>query len=37
MVVVEVAPRFDLANGVTAITAGRVIVNALGHAFADAG
>jgi agmatinase len=29
---VEVAPAFDLANGITAITAGRLVLNALGHA-----
>ena len=34
--VVEVAPGFDLANGVTAITAGRLIVTALGRALASA-
>ena len=32
MDVVEVAPSFDLANAITAITAGRLIVHALGHA-----
>jgi agmatinase len=31
MDVVEVAPAFDLANRITAITAGRLIVNAVGH------
>ena len=32
MDVVEVAPSYDLANAVTAITAGRLIVNAMAHA-----
>lgn len=32
MDVVEVAPSFDLPNQLTAITAGRLLVNALGHA-----
>jgi agmatinase len=30
--VVEVAPSFDPANRITAITAGRIMVNAIGHA-----
>jgi hypothetical protein len=31
MDVVELATRFDLPNRINAITAGRLIVNALGH------
>ena len=30
--VVEVAPSFDLSNQITAITAGRILINAIGHA-----
>lgn len=32
MDMVEVAPSFDLANRITGITAGRIVLNAVGHA-----
>ncbi len=35
--VVEIAPRFDSANGITCIMAGRLIVNALGASWGAAG
>ncbi len=35
--VVEVAPSFDAANGITCITAGRLIVNAIGASWAPSG
>ncbi|HMK87152.1 MAG TPA: arginase family protein [Steroidobacteraceae bacterium] len=37
MDVVEVAPSLDATNGITCITAGRLIVNALGASWAPAG
>lgn len=37
MDVVEVAPSYDSANGITAIMAGRLIVNVLGASWATAG
>jgi agmatinase len=35
--VVEIAPSFDATNGITCITAGRLIVNALGASWSPAG
>jgi len=35
--IVEIAPAFDAANGITCITAGRLIVNVLGASWAPAG
>jgi len=37
MDVVEVAPAFDLANGITCITAGRLILNVLSASWAPGG
>lgn len=37
MDVVEVAPSFDLANGITCVTAGRLILNALVASWAEGG
>jgi agmatinase len=37
MDVVEVAPSFDFANGITAIMAGRLLVNVLGASWAPGG
>jgi agmatinase len=37
MDVVEVAPAFDLANGITCVTAGRLILNVLVASWADGG
>ncbi len=34
---IEVAPSFDAANGITCITAGRLIVNAIGASWAPSG
>jgi agmatinase len=35
--IVEVAPSFDLANGITCVTAGRLILNVLGASWAERG
>jgi agmatinase len=35
--IVEIAPTFDAANGITCITAGRLIVNVLGASWAPTG
>jgi agmatinase len=37
MDIVEVAPSFDLANGITCVTAGRLILNVLGASWAERG
>ncbi|HEY6824464.1 MAG TPA: arginase family protein, partial [Steroidobacteraceae bacterium] len=35
--IVEIAPQFDQANAITAVTAGRLILNALGASWGDGG
>jgi len=37
MDVVEVAPSYDSANGITSIMAGRLVVNVLGASWATGG
>ena len=37
MDIVEIAPSFDLANGITCVTAGRLILNVLVASWAESG